>query len=52
MKPGISCFILKDFNEPWKDSKNPMGSENHFGLFTKEGQAKYALWNMVDSGIF
>ena len=29
-----------------------MGSENHFGLFTKEGQAKYGLWEMVDNGIF
>lgn len=49
---GISCFYFEGFNEPWKDAKNPMGSENHFGLFTKEGQAKYALWDMVDNGIF
>ncbi|MCP4884838.1 MAG: glycosyl hydrolase family 17 [Flavobacteriales bacterium] len=49
---GISCFYFEGFNEPWKDSKNPMGSENHFGLFTKEGQAKYGLWEMVDNGIF
>ena len=49
---GISCFYFEGFNEPWKDSKNPLGSENHFGLFTKDGQAKYALWEMVDSGIF
>ena len=49
---GMSCFYFEGFNEPWKDSKNPMGSENHFGLFTKEGQAKYALWDMVDSGVF
>ena len=40
---GISCFYFEGFNEPWKDSKNPNGSENHFGLFTKDGQAKYAL---------
>ena len=51
-KEGISCFYFEGFDEPWKDSKNPMGSENHFGLFTKEGQAKYALWDMVDAGVF
>jgi exo-beta-1,3-glucanase (GH17 family) len=51
-KAGISCFYFEGFNEPWKDSKNPKGSENHFGLFTEDAQAKYALWNMVDEGIF
>ena len=49
---GISCFYFEGFNEPWKDSKNPLGSENHFGMFTVDGQAKYALWDMVDNGIF
>ena len=39
---GISCFYFEGFNEPWKDSKNPMGSENHFGLITVDGKAKYA----------
>jgi hypothetical protein len=28
------------------------GSENHFGLFTLKGQAKYPIWNLVDKGIF
>ncbi len=51
-KAGISCFYFEGFNEPWKDSKNPKGSENHFGLFTKDSQAKYALWEMVDNGTF
>ena len=51
-KAGISCFYFEGFNEPWKDSKNPKGSENHFGLFTEDAQAKYALWNMVDEGVF
>lgn len=51
-KEGISCFYFEAFNEPWKDSKNPMGSENHFGLMTVDGQAKYALWGMVDAGTF
>lgn len=49
---GISCFFFEGFNEPWKDASNPIGSENHFGLFTETGQAKYALWEMVDQGIF
>lgn len=51
-KEGISCFYFEAFNEPWKDSKNSMGSENHFGLITKDGQAKFALWEMVDAGVF
>jgi len=49
---GISCFYFEAFDEPWKDQYNKRGSENHFGLFTVEGQAKYALWEMVDSGVF
>jgi len=49
---GISCFYFEGFNEPWKDAKNPIGSENHFGLFTVSGEAKYPLWDLVDQGIF
>ena len=49
---GISCFYFEAFDEHWKDHHNKKGSENHFGLFTIDGQAKYALWDMVDSGIF
>jgi exo-beta-1,3-glucanase (GH17 family) len=49
---GVSCFFFEAFNEPWKDANNPMGSENHFGLFGIEGQAKYALWELVDQGVF
>jgi len=52
MKEGISCFYFEAFNEQWKDAHNPEGSENHFGLFRIKGQAKYALWNLVDQGIF
>ncbi|MBT8188508.1 MAG: glycosyl hydrolase family 17 [Croceitalea sp.] len=48
----ISCFYFEAFDEQWKDAKNPKGSENHFGLFTIDGQAKYALWNLVDNGTF
>ncbi len=49
---GISCFYFEAFDEQWKDAANPQGSENHFGLFNLQGQAKYALWDMVDAGIF
>lgn len=49
---GISCFYFQAFNEKWKDAKNPNGSENHFGLFRINGQAKYAIWNKVDEGVF
>ena len=49
---GISCFYFEAFNEQWKDADNPEGSENHFGLFTIDGQAKYALWDLVDKGVF
>lgn len=49
---GISCFYFEAFDEPWKDSQNPKGSENHFGLFTVDGKAKYVLWNEVDKGVF
>lgn len=49
---GISCFYFEAFNEPWKDSSNENGSENHFGLFTVDGKAKYPIWELVDQGIF
>ncbi len=49
---GISCFYFEAFNERWKDAHNSNGSENHFGLFTVDGKAKYALWDLVDQGIF
>ncbi len=49
---GISCFFFEAFDENWKDAANPGGSENHFGLFTIDGQAKYAIWDLVDQGVF
>jgi hypothetical protein len=49
---GISCFYFEAFDENWKDGGNPGGSENHFGLFTIDGKAKYALWDLVDKGVF
>lgn len=49
---GISCFYFEAFNERWKDPNHEDGSENHFGLFTLDGQAKYAIWSLVDEGAF
>lgn len=49
---GISCFYFEAFDEPWKSAANPTDSENHFGLFTVEGEAKYALWPLVEEGVF
>ncbi len=49
---GITCFFFEAFDEKWKDAGNPLGSENHFGLFTVDGKAKYVLWEAVDAGKF
>ena len=49
---GIACFYFEAFDEIWKDAENPGGSENHFGLFDIDGKAKYALWDLVDRGVF
>lgn len=51
-KAGISLFYFEGFDEQWKDAKNPLGSENHFGMITLEGKAKFALWKAVDQGVF
>jgi len=51
-KEKISLFYFEAFDEQWKDSGNPQGPENHFGLINLQGQVKYALWEMVDKGIF
>lgn len=48
----IACFYFEAFDEPWKDSNNPNGSENHFGIFTVDGKAKFTLWNSVDDKFF
>lgn len=49
---GISCFYFEAFDERWKDAGNAEGSENHFGLFTLDGKAKYPIWDWVDKGAF
>ena len=49
---GISCFYFEMFDESWKVAINDLDSENHFGLFTIDGKAKYPVWDLVDKGIF
>lgn len=49
---GISCFYFEAFDENWKNSGNPLHSENHFGLINLQSQAKFAIWNLVDEGVF
>ena len=51
-REGITVFYFEAFDEPWKDAGNPLGSENHFGLFTVDAQAKYPVWDLVDAGVF
>jgi exo-beta-1,3-glucanase (GH17 family) len=51
-KSKTKCFYFEAFDEPWKDSHNPKGSENFFGLFTVDGKAKYVLWDELDKGTF
>lgn len=49
---GMSCFYFEAFDEPWKDQENAMGSENHFGLFDVQGNAKLPLHAMIDANTF
>lgn len=51
-RAGISCFYFEAYDEQWKDAQNELGSENHFGIFTLDGGAKYAIWSFVDQGVF
>ena len=51
-KEKVSCFYFEAFDEQWKDANNAGGSENHFGLINGKGQAKYAIWDLVDKGVF
>ena len=48
----ITCFYFSAFDEPWKDPNGLDASENNFGLFTVDGKAKFALWPLVDQGVF
>ena len=49
---NITTVYFSAFDEPWKDPRSPYASENNFGLFTVEGKAKFALWSLVDKGVF
>lgn len=51
-KEGVSVFYFEAFDEKWKDAQNQLGSENHFGLINLDGEAKYAIWDLVDAGVF
>ncbi len=51
-KKKISLFYFEAFDEQWKDSKNALGSENHFGLINLQSQAKYPIWDLVNQGVF
>jgi len=51
-KSSITCFYFEAFDENWKNSSNPLGSENHFGLIDRQSQAKYMLWDDVNKGAF
>lgn len=48
----LSCFYFEAFDEPWKDGQNEGGSENHFGLFDKNGNAKWALQPQIEANLF
>jgi hypothetical protein len=49
---GMSCFYFEAFDEQWKDTNDSLGSENHFGMINLNGEAKYALWKLLDAGAF
>jgi exo-beta-1,3-glucanase (GH17 family) len=51
-KNGIACFYFEAFDEPWKGGNRPGDSEKHFGIFDVDGKAKYAVWDLVDQGVF
>ncbi|MDP3312080.1 glycosyl hydrolase family 17 [Lutibacter sp.] len=52
IEAGMACFYFEAFDEQWKDAGNPEGSENHFGLINLKGEAKFALWDLVEAGTF
>jgi exo-beta-1,3-glucanase (GH17 family) len=47
---GVVLVLFEAFDEPWKDAKNPAGSENHFGLIDGQNRAKRVLWAELDAG--
>jgi len=51
-KEKITCFYFEAFDESWKDGTNPNGYENHFGLINLQNEAKFALWDKIEKGVF
>lgn len=51
-KEKITCFYFEAFDENWKDNANQIGSENHFGLINLQSEAKFAVWDLVDTNAF
>ncbi|KXF82813.1 glycoside hydrolase family 17 protein, partial [Enterovibrio coralii] len=50
---GASVFFFQAFDEPWKGGPdNTEDPEKHFGLIDIDGNAKYAIWDLVDAGAF
>ncbi|OEF53683.1 hypothetical protein A1OW_22615, partial [Enterovibrio norvegicus] len=50
---GASVFFFQAFDEPWKGGAENTGDpEKHFGLIDIDGNAKYAIWDLVDAGAF
>lgn len=49
---NITCFYFEAFDENWKNSADPLHSENHFGLIDLQSHAKFAIWKLVDENIF
>lgn len=50
VKNKTTCVFFEAFDEQWKNSNDPAHSENHFGMFTTEGKAKFVLWEFLDDG--
>jgi exo-beta-1,3-glucanase (GH17 family) len=49
---NTTCFYFEAFDENWKNSANPLHSENHFGLINLQSEAKFAIWDKVDKSVF
>ena len=50
-KNKVTTVYFSAFDEPWKNPNDPNATENNFGLFTVDGKAKYALWEVVDDNL-
>ncbi len=51
-KHNVTCFYFEAFDECWKNTANPLHSENSFGLINLKNEAKYVIWQLVDDQIF